>query len=106
MYYLLALITKGSVRTLVQCVEESNGAEAWASDTQQICARHTESSTCLIMMIAKPWCGRADGFESGLRAWELFDHDPMRSGDHSPSSTRRQAGAECLLLDSVAQLHA
>ena len=29
MYYSLALITKGSVRTLVRSVEESNGAEAW-----------------------------------------------------------------------------
>ena len=29
MHYSLALITKGSVRTLVRSVEESNGAEAW-----------------------------------------------------------------------------
>ena len=29
MYYSLALITKGRVRTLVRPVEESNGAEAW-----------------------------------------------------------------------------
>ena len=41
LYYWLALITKGSVRTLVRSVEESNGAEAWrlmhnryAPDTQ------------------------------------------------------------------------
>ena len=24
-----------------------------------------------IMMPAKPWCDHAEGFESGLRAWEL-----------------------------------
>ena len=29
MYYSLALITKGSVRTLVRSSKESNGAEAW-----------------------------------------------------------------------------
>ena len=29
MYYALALITKGSVRTLIRSVEETNGAEAW-----------------------------------------------------------------------------
>ena len=29
MYYSLALVTKGSVRTLVRSVEASNGAEAW-----------------------------------------------------------------------------
>ena len=41
MYHSLASITKGSVRTLVRSVEESNGAEAWrlihsryAPDTQ------------------------------------------------------------------------
>ena len=29
MYYALALMTKGSVRTLIRSVEETNGAEAW-----------------------------------------------------------------------------
>ena len=29
MYYSLALLTKGSVRTLVRSVEEADGAEAW-----------------------------------------------------------------------------
>ena len=29
MYYALALITKGSVRTLIRSVEETNGADAW-----------------------------------------------------------------------------
>ena len=42
--FLVGLITKGSVRTLVRSVEESNGAEAWPSETQQIRSRHTESS--------------------------------------------------------------
>ena len=44
MYYWLALITKGSVRSLVRSVEESNGAEDMATDAQQICSRHTEST--------------------------------------------------------------
>ena len=44
MSYSLALITKGSARTLVRSVEESNGAEA----SQEIRARYTtESSICL-----------------------------------------------------------
>ena len=41
MYYALALISKGSVRTLIRSVDETNGAEAWrlihsryAPDTQ------------------------------------------------------------------------
>ena len=37
-------------------------------------SRHTESSVCLtqkIMMPANFWCDHAEGFESGLRAWEL-----------------------------------
>ena len=29
MFYSLALLTKGSVQTLIRSVEESNGAEAW-----------------------------------------------------------------------------
>ena len=74
MYYALALITKGSVRTLVRSVEESNGAEAWrlihsryAPDTQN----RQYALMQKIMMPAKLWCDHAEGFESGLRAWEL-----------------------------------
>ena len=73
MYYSLALITKGSVLTLVRSVEESNGAEAWrllhrryAPDTQN----RQYALMQKIMMPAKPWCDHAEGFESGLRAWE------------------------------------
>ena len=53
-YYSLALITKGSVRTLVRSGEEFNGAEAWR-----------------LIHNKKLWCDHAEGFESGLRAWEL-----------------------------------
>ena len=74
MYYSLALITKGSVRTVVRSVEESNGAEAWrlihrrhAPDTQS----RQYALMQKIMMPAKNWCDHAEGFESGLRAWEL-----------------------------------
>ena len=74
MYHSLALITKGSVRTLVRSVEESNGAEAWrlihsrcAPDTQN---RHYALMQ-KIMMLAKLWWDHAEGFESGFRAWEL-----------------------------------
>ena len=66
-------MTKGSVRTLVQTVEESNGAEAcrlmhirYAPDTQ-----NRQFLMQKIMMLAKLWCDHAEGFESGLRAWEL-----------------------------------
>ena len=74
MYYALALITKGSVRTLIRSVEETNGAEAWrlthsryAPDTQN----RQYALMQKIMMLAKPWCGHTEGFESGLRSWEL-----------------------------------
>ena len=70
MYYSLALITKGSVRTLVRSVEESNGAESWrlirsryAPDTQN----REYALMQKIMMLAKLWCDHAEG----LRAWEL-----------------------------------
>ena len=74
MHYSLASITKGSVRTLVRSVEESNGAEAWrlihsryAPDTQN----RQYAVMQKIMMLAKLWCDHAEGFESGSRAWEL-----------------------------------
>ena len=74
MYHALALITKGSVRTLIRPVEETNGAEAWllihsryAPDTQ-----HRQYALMQkIMMPAKPWCDHTEGFESGLRSWEM-----------------------------------
>ena len=74
MYCSLPLITKGSVRTLVRSVEESNGAEAWrlihsryAPDTQNRQYALMEK----IMMPAKLWCDHAEGLESGVRAREL-----------------------------------
>ena len=67
-------MTKGSVRTLVRSVEESNGAEAWrlihngsAPDTQN----RQYALMQKIMMPAKLLCHHTNGFESGLRAWEL-----------------------------------
>ena len=44
MYCSLALIAKGSVRTLVRSVEESNGAEGCRLIHKQICARHSDST--------------------------------------------------------------
>ena len=74
MCYSLALITKGSVQTLDLSVEESNRAEAWrlmhsrfAPDTQN--RQHALMQE--IMMPVKSWCDHTEGFESGLRAWEL-----------------------------------
>ena len=74
MHSSLALITKGSVRTLVRSVEESNGAEAWrlihgrwASDTQN----RQYALMQKIVMLVKIWCVHAEGFVSGLRAWKL-----------------------------------
>ena len=74
MYCSLALITKGSVRTLLRSVEESNGAEArllihyrYAPDTRN----RQYALMQKIMMPAKLWCDHAEGFESGLTALEL-----------------------------------
>ena len=74
MYYSLTLITKGSVRTLVRFDEESIGAEAWrlihsryAPDTQN----RQYALMQKIMMLVNIWFDHAEGFESGLRAWEV-----------------------------------
>ena len=74
MYDSPAFVPKGSVRTLVRSVEESNGAEEWrlihsryAPDTQN----RQYALMQKIMMPTKLWCDHAEGFESGLRAWEL-----------------------------------
>ena len=74
MYHSLALKTKGSVRTLVRSVEESNGAEAWRLIHNRYAPEFQNRQYALmqkIMMPAKLWCDHAEGFESGLRAWEL-----------------------------------
>ena len=45
-----------------------------AFDTQQVCDGHSESTVGFdekIMIPAKLWCDHAEGFESGVRAWEL-----------------------------------
>ena len=68
MFYALALIT------MIRSVEETNGAEAWrlihsryAPDIQN----RQHALTQKIMMPAKYWCGHTEGFESGLRSWDL-----------------------------------
>ena len=75
MFCSLALITKGSVRTLVRSVEESNGAEAWRLLIQRRDTPETQNRQYplmqKIMMLAKLWCDHAEGCQSGLRAWEL-----------------------------------
>ena len=74
MPYSLVLITKGSVRTLV---EDSNGAEAlrlvhsrYAPDAQN----RQYALMQKIMMLAKLWCDHA-----GSRAWELDVGEGRRS---------------------------
>ena len=48
MYYALAVNTKGSVRTLVRSVEESNGTEAWRLIHSRY-APDTQSRQCPLM---------------------------------------------------------
>ena len=74
MYHALAFTTRGSVRTLIKSMEETNGAEAWrlahsryAPDTQN----RQYALMQKIMMPSKPWCDHTEGFESTLRSWEL-----------------------------------
>ena len=68
MYHSLALITKGSVRTLVRSGGESR-SRGMASGAHK---QHSQYALMQkIMMLAKPWCDHAEGFESGLIAWEL-----------------------------------
>ena len=74
MCYSLALITKGSARTFVRSVEESDGAEAWRLIHSRYGPETQDRQYALIqkiMMPAKLWCDHAEGFESGLRVREL-----------------------------------
>ena len=74
MCYSLALISKGRVRTLVRCVEESNGGEAWRLIQNRYPQNTQNRQYALmqkIMMPAKLFCDHSEGFESGVRAWEL-----------------------------------
>ena len=61
----MALITKGSVRTLIRSVEEINGAEAWRLIHSR-CAPDTQNRQYALMqkmtVPAKPWCDHAEGF--------------------------------------------
>ena len=74
MYHLLVLTAKGIFRTLVRSVEESNGGVAWRLVHNRY-APDTQNRQYVLMqkivMLAKLWCNHAEGFESGLRAWEL-----------------------------------
>ena len=76
MRYLLALKTNGSVRTLVRSVEESHGAETARRLIHNRYSPHTQNRQYAlmqkIMMPAKLWRDHAEGFESGLKAWELM----------------------------------
>ena len=101
MFYSLALISKGSARTLIRSVEESNGAEAWrliqsryAPDTQN----RQYALMQKIMMLAKLWCGHAEGFESGLRNWELDVGERERA-----SGTALTDAVKCTMMMSMAR---
>ena len=62
MHYSLALITKGSVRSSVRSVEESNGAEAWRLIHSRYAPDSQNRQYALvqkIMMPAKLWCDHA-----------------------------------------------
>ena len=71
MYYSLALITKGSVRTLVRSLKKSNGAEAWRlMHSRYAPDAHNRPRALMqkIMMLAKLWCDHAEGLEPWERA--------------------------------------
>ena len=73
-YYSLALITKGSVKTVVRSVEETNGAEAWRLIHSRYAPGMQNRQFALmqkIMAPAKSWREHPGGFESGPRAWEM-----------------------------------
>ena len=102
MYYSWALITKGSVRTLARSVEESNGAEVWrlkhnrhAPDTQN----RQYALMQKILMPAKLWCEHAEGFESGLRAWEVDVGDWERA-----SGTALADAVKCTVMMNKAPI--
>ena len=64
--YSLALIPKGSVRTLVRSVEESSGAEAQRVKHNRYAPNTQNRQYALmqkIMMPSKLWCDHAEGFE-------------------------------------------
>ena len=75
MYYSLALLTKGSVRTLVRSVEESNGAEAWRLIRSRYAPDTQNRQYASVLKIMMPWCDHTEDFESSLRAWELVIGD-------------------------------
>ena len=47
MYHAKALLMRGSVRTLIRSVEETNGAGGMATDAQSIRGRHSKLTICL-----------------------------------------------------------
>ena len=69
MFCSLALITKGSVRTFVRSVKESNGAEVWRLIHRRFATYIQNRQYVLmqnIMLSPKRWCDHAEGFESDL----------------------------------------
>ena len=104
MHYALALITRGSVRTLVRSVEESNGAEAWrlihsrhAPDTQN----RQYALMQKIMMPAKLWCHHTEGFESGLGSWELHVGEWERASGTALADAVKYTGMMNMALVSL-----
>ena len=93
---------KGSVRTLVRSVEESNGAEAWRLIHNR-CAPDTQNRQYAlmqkIMMLAKLWCDHAESFESGLRAWELDVGEWERA-----SGTALADAVQCAVMMNMAPI--
>ena len=74
MHYSLALITRGSVRTLVRSVEETFGAEAWRRIHSRYAPRTQNRQYALmreLVMPAKLCCDHAEVSESNLKVWEL-----------------------------------
>ena len=74
MYYSLALITKGCVRTFVRSVAECHGAEVWRLIHSRYVPKTQNRQYALmqiIMLSPKRWCDHAEGFESDLCFIEL-----------------------------------
>ena len=73
-YFALALITRGSVRTPIRTVEETNGAEAWRLIHSRYAPDSQNRQYALmqkIMTPAKQRCDHTEGFESRPKSWEL-----------------------------------
>ena len=72
-YYASALICRGQARTLVRQCEAGHGAEVWRQLTSRYAPETQNRVYSLMMKIITPssWEKHPDGFEAGLRQWEL-----------------------------------